>query len=127
MTYLVVVDTTPDKKISKFQEYPTRGEADAHIGRIAGKYPNAFVVDNYTQNSFEHTTVDMIAKTIAYDSAAFEIDKTMMEWLASMAKTDSGMPRYLEDHIKDDHDGIAGNEFLQAKFDGKKLLRSEKP
>jgi hypothetical protein len=48
-------------------------------------------------------------------------------WKEKMAETDNGMPRYLEDHIKDDHDGVAGNEFLQAKFDEKKLLRSEKP
>jgi hypothetical protein len=51
----------------------------------------------------------------------------MGDWEQKIAKTDSGMPRYLEDHIKDDHDGVAGNEFLQAKYDEKKLLRSEKP
>jgi len=49
------------------------------------------------------------------------------EWKESIQATDSGMPRYLEDHIADDHDGVAGNEFLQAKFDGKKALRATKP
>jgi hypothetical protein len=54
-------------------------------------------------------------------------EKPMNDWLSKMARTDSGMPRYLEDHLREDHDGVAGNEFLQAKFDEKKLLRSEKP
>jgi hypothetical protein len=50
------------------------------------------------------------------------------EWKRAMARTDRmGMPRYLEDHIADDHGGVAGNEFLQAKFDDKKALRLEKP
>jgi hypothetical protein len=127
MTFLVVVEKTADNKISKFQEYPTRAEADSHIIRVAGKYPNAFVVDNYTLNSFEHTTVDIIAKTITYDSAAFETDKTMSDWKYKMAMTDGGMPRYLEDHIKDDHDGVASNEFLQGKYDDKKALRATRP
>ena len=48
------------------------------------------------------------------------------EWKESIQATDAGMPRYLEDHIADDHDGVAGNEFLQAKFDEKKALRSER-
>ena len=51
----------------------------------------------------------------------------MNDWKYKMAMTDGGMPRFLEDHIKDDHDGVAGNEFLQAKFDGKKALRATKP
>jgi len=53
--------------------------------------------------------------------------KPMREWKLKIAKTDSGMPRFLEDHITDDHDGVAGNEFLQAKYDEKKLLRAARP
>jgi len=54
------------------------------------------------------------------EEAQWLVDKPMNNWKASMQGTDSGMPRYLEDHIKDDHDGVASNEFLQAKFDEKK-------
>jgi len=49
------------------------------------------------------------------------------KWKEDIAESDGAMPRYLEDHIKDDHDGIAGNEFLQGKYDEKKLLRATKP
>jgi hypothetical protein len=49
------------------------------------------------------------------------------EWKETIQATDAGMPRYLEDHIKDGHDGDAGNEFLQVKYDAKIKLRAEKP
>ena len=54
-------------------------------------------------------------------------EQPMNDWKLSMQETDHGMPRYLEDHIKDDHDGDAGNEFLQTKYDDKKALRATKP
>ena len=54
-------------------------------------------------------------------------EKPMREWKLQIAITDSGMPRYLEDHITDDHDGVASNEFLQTKYDDKKALRATKP
>jgi len=49
------------------------------------------------------------------------------KWKEDIAGTDGAMPRYLEDHIKDDHNGVAGNEFLQGKYDDKKALRATKP
>ena len=49
------------------------------------------------------------------------------EWKETIQATDSGMPRYLEDHITDGHDGDAGNEFLQVKYDAKIKLREERP
>ena len=58
---------------------------------------------------------------------AYDAWKPGQDWKDKMAQTDSGMPRYLEDHLRDDHDGVAGNEFLQAKYDEKKALRSEQP
>jgi len=62
------------------------------------------------------------AKDVAIDLA-----NPMDTWKRTMAESDSSMPRYLEDHIKDDHDGVAGNEFLQGKYDAKKALRATKP
>ena len=62
------------------------------------------------------------AEELAYANA-----KPMNDWMESMQGTDHGMPRYLEDHIKDDHDGVASNEFLQTKYDEKVALRAMKP
>jgi len=61
------------------------------------------------------------------EEAQWLVDKPMNNWKASMQGTDSGMPRYLEDHITDGHEGDAGNEFLQVKYDAKIKLRGERP
>ena len=75
MTYLVIVDTTSDNKIAKMQNYDSRSEADAHIARVIEKYPNAFVIDNPPSYNIEYTTVDVVAKTITYDSSAYDTQK----------------------------------------------------
>ena len=75
MTYLVVVDTTPDNKIAKMQNYDSRAEADAHVARVLPNYPNAFVVDNPSAYVMDYTTVDVAAKTITYDSSGFDAQK----------------------------------------------------
>ena len=63
----------------------------------------------------------------AWNDEKFAYLKPIEDWKEKIAETDAGMPRYLEDHITDDHDGVAGNEFLQAKYDKKRALRSERP
>ena len=59
------------------------------------------------------------------EEAQYLAKRPMEDWKHKIAETDGSMPRYLEDHIADDHDCVAGNEFLQTKFDEKKLLRSD--
>ena len=73
--YLAIVNTTPDNKIAKYQEYPTRAEADAHIVRILPNYPDAFVVDNPAPYVTNYTTVDVVAKTLTYNSSAYDAQK----------------------------------------------------
>lgn len=52
----------------------------------------------------------------------------MRKWELDMRSSDMTMlPRYLEDHIRDDHGGVAGNANLQAKYDQKVALRNSKP
>jgi hypothetical protein len=67
-------------------------------------------------------------QSVADATSARELaEKPMREWKLQIAETDSGVPRYLEDHITDDHDGVASNEFLQVKYDAKIKLRGEHP
>jgi hypothetical protein len=73
--YLVIVDITVDKKIAKYQEYPTRAEADAHVTRVLPSYPNAFVIDNPSAYVMDYTTVDVAAKTLTYDSSGYDAQK----------------------------------------------------
>ena len=75
MNYLVVVDTTQENRIAKHQEYATRAEADAHVARVLDKYPNAFVIENPPSYMDLYTTVDVVAKTLTYDSSAYDAQK----------------------------------------------------
>jgi hypothetical protein len=127
MTYLVVVDTTPDNKIAKMQEYGTRAEADAHVTRVLPNYPNAFVVDNPPSYVVEYTTVDVVAKTITYDSAGYDSDKTMKDWKASMQETDSSMPRTMEDILDGMPNKLSVAKITLDRLQTKKDLRATKP
>ena len=73
--YLVIVDTTSDNKIAKYQKYETRADADAHVARVLPNYPDTFVVDNPPLYVMEYTTVDVVAKTITYNSSAYDAQK----------------------------------------------------
>ena len=68
-----------------------------------------------------------IATMIDAKEVAIDLAHPLQKWKRDIAQTDSGMPRYLEDHITDDHDGVASNEFLQVRYDDKKTLRATKP
>jgi hypothetical protein len=126
MTYLVVVDTTPDNKIAKMQEYDSRSEASAHVARVLPNYPNAFVVDNPPSYVVEYTTVDVVAKTITYDSAGYDSDKTMKDWKSSIQATDSSMPRHMEDLISSNESLVIPAE-MKVRYDEKIKVRSERP
>ena len=68
-----------------------------------------------------------IATMIDAKEVAIDLANPMDAWKRTMTESDSSMPRYLEDHITDGHDGDAGNEFLQVKYDAKIKLRGERP
>ena len=124
--YLVVVDTTPDNKIAKYQEYETRVDADAHVARVLPNYPSAFVVDNPTPYVVDYTTVDVVAKTLTYDSVGYDSDTVMNDWKSSMQGTDNGMPRYMEDLITANSD-FTIPEKMKTRYDEKIALRATKP
>ena len=129
MTYLVVVDKTPDNKIAKMQEFETRAEADAHVLAVAVNYPDAFVVDNPAPYQFSHTTVDTVAKTITFDSATYTSEKAMADWEEAMSSNDHMFPRWAEDIL----DGFNPADFANVaqptkdRLATKKALRAIKP
>lgn len=75
MTYIAIVNTTPDNKIAKFQEYETKQEADDHILRVKDNFPNAFVVDKPEPYVFDYMTVNVGAKTITFDKVRWDNDQ----------------------------------------------------
>lgn len=42
MKHLAIVDWTEDKRLSKYQDYPTASEAEAHVKRVKKQWPKAF-------------------------------------------------------------------------------------
>jgi len=77
------------------------------------------------QETIAFTPEEEIARDA--EELAWANEQPMNDWKSSMQETDNGMPRYLEDHITDGHEGDAGNEFLQVKYDAKIKLRGERP
>ena len=75
MTYIAIVNTTPDNKIAKFQEYETKQEADDHILRVKDNFPNDFVVDKPEPYVFDYMTVNVGAKTITFDKVRWDNDQ----------------------------------------------------
>lgn len=63
------------------------------------------------------------------DAPSFKTPRevAMDAWVAQMAALDVYMPRPLEDHILNDHGGVAGGQFQQDKYDEKRALRAQQP
>jgi len=62
------------------------------------------------------------------EEAEFLSTLALRKWVVSMEESDETLiPRCLEDHIKDDHGGVAANPDLQAKYDAKRALRAKRP
>ena len=57
----------------------------------------------------------------------WERERPMREWLQEIRATDADMPRWMEDHISDDHGGVTGNPYQQDKYDKKRKIRARKP
>lgn len=52
----------------------------------------------------------------------------MESWTTAIEKSDSTMiPRWLEDHIEQDHGGVTAAPDLQGRYNAKKALRAQQP
>ena len=122
----ILIPFYSDNKIAKMQNYENRAEADAHVARVLPNYPDAFVIDNPSPYVMDYTTVDVVAKTLTYDSVGYDSDTVMNDWKASMQETDDGMPRYMEDLITANSD-FTIPEKMKTRYDEKIALRATKP
>ena len=48
-------------------------------------------------------------------------------WSKEISAMDADMPRFMENHIRDEHNSTCTDAFMQAKYDAKVLKRSQKP
>ena len=65
---------------------------------------------------------DQDAWTAEYDAL-----QPTRDWEAQMAETDKDMPRWMEDHITGDHNGVVDDPILQNRYNAKVALRGQKP
>ena len=108
MTYIAIVNTTPDNKIAKFQEYETKKEADDHILRVKDSFPNAFVVDKPEPYVFDYMTVNVGAKTITFDKARWDSDQAVIASTQYQRDRAEAYPS-IQDQLDDlYHNGIDG-------------------
>ena len=85
---------------------------------------------NYTAGELEEIEITQAEVQSAFDAhkAKVDLEFPLQKWERDIKASDFTMlPRYLEDHIRDDHGGVAGNAQLQAKYDAKVALRNTKP
>ncbi len=108
MTYIAIVNTTPDNKIAKFQEYETKQEADDHILRVKDNFPNAFVVDKPEPYVFDYMTVNVGAKTITFDKVRWDNDQKAITSTQYQRDREVAYPS-IKDQLDDlYHNGIDG-------------------
>jgi len=62
--YIAIVDYDQDNRVTKYQDYKTQAEADAHVARVLGRYPKAFTAPD-PGGGFSAWLVDPAAKTIS--------------------------------------------------------------
>ena len=74
MTYLVVVDTD-ENKITKFQDYESESEANAHATRVADTFPNAFVAQVDADYLVDYMVADVSNKTVTFDQVRWDSDQ----------------------------------------------------
>ena len=60
------------------------------------------------------------------EEIAFEAQRPMMDWKRNMQKTDSGMPRYMEDLITNNPSFVIPTE-MKKRYDDKIKVRGERP
>ena len=126
MTYLVVLKHSPSGSIEKYQDFDTRFEADAHVEKFVGQFPDAFIIDSPPSYASGYETVDPVAKTIVYASTQHTADTDMKQLELDMQETDSSCPRWFEDYVTENPVTLAPGR-AKDSYDAKVALRAGRP
>jgi hypothetical protein len=102
MSYLAIVKVE-NNRIAKYQDYPSKPDADAHVGEYGG-----FVVETPVSGGMNYWVVDEGAKTITHDSSTETADKNAYDaqaYARSRKEEYPSIPDQLDDLY---HNGIDG-------------------
>ena len=98
MPYYLAIVKVENNKIAKYQEYPSKSDADAHVGVYGG-----FVVEAPASGSMRYWVVDEGAKTITHDSESQTGDETKASILRNIKKLEITVtPRRIREMTTDD-------------------------
>jgi len=91
------------------------------------------MIDNAVNGGFDKDDIEVgyctdaeLEDMIEAQKVALDLSHPLQKWERDIAKTDSGMPRYLEDLITDNPNFII-HENMKTRYDEKIALRATKP
>ncbi len=106
--YLVVVNTTPEKKIIKYQAYDAKSEADDHVLRVKDMFPNAFVSEVTDEYLIDYLIADVTNKTVTFDKVRWDSDQAVIASTQYQRDRAEAYPS-IQDQLDDlYHNGIDG-------------------
>ena len=85
--FIAVMKWDGGNRVTKFQDFGVKDDADAHVGTHADNFPNAFVVSK-PNDSFGSWLVDPITKTVSIDFPVI-VPPTLTERVAKIAESTS--------------------------------------
>ncbi len=87
MSFVAIMEATPENRVAKVQTFVTDAEAAAHVALFAIRHPDAFTAPE-PADPLSHWLIDMVAKTITIvpppppDYAAIDqttVDRLLLE------------------------------------------------
>ena len=66
MGFVAIMAVTPENRLAKYQVFSTEAEANAHVARFTGRFPDGFVVAE-PAGPWSHWLIDMVAQTVTID------------------------------------------------------------
>ena len=66
MAFIAIMAATPEGRVAKFLSFPSRSEAEAHVARFTGRFPDAFVVEE-PAGPWSHWLIDVAEQTVTID------------------------------------------------------------
>ncbi len=67
MPFTAVMLVTPEGKLGKFQEFPTRAKAQAHVDTFIDQFPKAFVAHNPSNRHWEDMVINPTTRVVTFE------------------------------------------------------------
>ena len=96
--HISVVAWTADGRISKYREFATKAEADAHVASVSARFPGAFATE-YPAGPVREWKIDPLAKSISLEPVVLTQEEVLREKMSELHRTDLNLIRAIEDVI----------------------------